>query len=470
MSKNFFFVALLFAGLCVSFNSCSKDDGGGSEQQVEQQQPQPSPDPQTPEGSSDSFVMTQGSTYKLSMVNKGNGNAYFVTADDNDQISRLNALLDNGGTESVPATVIFDDAQDVRSITFSDVSYVFNKNSETNKIDVSVVQGEVSQIFQDVMDYTPTPNEARRRRAASGSFEANMNIALNNMNVMLTAVGTVNARISESGEGVLYSAVANVTAVITSLTHDTSVLITDEVVIEEATAEQFENVIKNLSEQIPSLVELAEKTLAEMEQAVAEKVEETDETADSNTETGEGTIVSGMGKLKTTLTWRYGADIDLHIFEAGFSGSHDQGIQDQGHIYYSAKTNSFTDGYLDYDNTSGYYINPENYEDNDYSRAAIENVYWNEVNNGTYYVYLHYYAQHSGEWCDGVTEGPCTVSIFVDGVGKSKTVEMTRAYNSQMLYVGKVTFPDGTIDLSTPEAAKARQMADEYMAAPSMKW
>lgn len=479
MKKSFclyLFASVLTFGLAVTLSSCGDDDDDAPAPYV--------PAPQA-ESSDGKMYVTEGVTYALSMVNDDSGNAYFVTADDNDNLSRVNALLNNGGSASVPATVIFGDNQEVRSITVDDVTYVFRKNPETHKIDVSVIRGNDSQLFPGVLDYTDDSAEpindgepevaARRaltRAAVSATLMANLQVAFGNMNVMLEAVARVNVLISEETGSVFYSAVAEYRAVITSVTGDVSRVMSGTVQIEEVSAEEFQSVVAEIAESVPSLSTIANNTLEQMEQTVEASVVDTDEAAQENTESGEGTIISGGAdsKFKVTLTWRYGADIDLHAFEAGFTQSRTYGNNATGHIYYSQKQATLTDGYLDFDNTHGYYIDPTGNEPSDYSRAAIENIYWQTVNDGDYYIYLDYYASHSSSWCDGVTTGPCTISVFVNGVGKSITVDMTSAYHHpSMRYIGKVTFPEGTIDFNSPEDPQARRLVRRIMENPAAK-
>jgi cyclophilin family peptidyl-prolyl cis-trans isomerase len=457
----------LLAAVCAGFASCSSNDDP----------PTPTPPYVIPGGdetANKTFSLVGGETYRVSMVNNGSGNTYFLSTDENDNISRLNALLNGAGGSSFPATVMFDASQIIRSITIDDVSYVFNNNTETNKVDVNLINGANSQIFTGVADIAslllPKSAPAMTKAAIDQEFMDKMSAAIGQMASMLGVVAKVNEIVvSEPNE--FNTVVAKISGVVTSVTNDMTAYVSADVKIENVSEEEFKSVIKDLSESIPSLNILADKNISEIETAVQVEVAETDETATENTESGEGAIVSGNGKLKATLTWRYGADIDLHIFEPGFAGE-DMTYYDvsgQGHIYYYAKTNTFTDGYLDYDNTVGYYINPQNPDETDPDKAAIENIYWETVNNGDYYVYLHYYAEHPNSWCDYVTTGPCTVSLFVDGVGKSTVVNMTSAYNNTMLYIGKVTFPGGIIDFAAPEPVQAKSMMMRYMLNPAKK-
>ena len=406
---------------------------------------------------SSKFYMTRGSIYKLSLVNKKNGNVYFVTSPDGNTISKLNAVLNGLNGSSAPATVFFDNGEEVRSITINGVTYVFSKNPQTGKVDITVINGNTQQIFTNVMDI-PTPNFAPE---TGDALTDNMNQAMSNLNSLLPAVDAVNKELAGQG-GDLASAIEGLSGYTSELAGDLADYATGggTAEVEEISKEAFQDLINELADENPGLKDWANKTYEDIEASEQSNTEDADKNADKNTKDGEGAIVSGTGKLKVTLTWHYGADIDLHIFEPGFTDNMtNYGVEGQGHIFYRTKHNTFTDGYLDFDNTRGYYLKPwgeedgehDGYKESDFTRAAIENVYWQTVIDGTYYVYLHYFSSNGSEWCNYVTEGPCTVGIFVNGAGYNKTVDMTTAYNQRMLYIGKVTFPAGTIDFTSPE-------------------
>lgn len=398
---------------------------------------------------SSKFYMTRGAAYKLTMANKKNGNMYFVTSADGTTVTKLNAVVNSPGGTSAPATVFFDNSEEVRSITINGVTYVFSKNSQTGKVDVTVISGNTQQIFTGVMD-VPTPNYAPE---TGDAFTDNLNRAMENLNSMMPAVDAVNGQLKQEG-GELASAASGAAAFASEFASDVSDYSAGggTAAVEEISQESFQNLINELAQDNPGMSEWAGKSYEEIESTEKNSTEGADQDADKNTKDGEGAIVSGTGKLKVTLTWHYGADIDLHVFEPGFTQNMSYyNNEGQGHIYYHTPRNSFTDGYLDFDNTRGYFIDALNTENSDFTRAAIENVYWTTVNDGTYYVYLHYYGSNPGEWSNNVTEGPCTVGIFVNGRGYNKTVNMTSVYRERMLYIGKVTFPQGTIDFTSPE-------------------
>lgn len=405
------------------------------------------------------FYMTRGTAYKLTMANKKNGNMYFVTSADGTTVTKLNAVVNGPGGTSAPATVFFDNGGDVRSVTINGVTYVFSKNPQTGKVDVTVLSGNSQQIFTGVMD-APAPTYAPE---TGDAFTDNLNRAMENLNSMMPAVDAVNGQLKQEG-GDLASAASGVAAYVSEFASDVSDYSTGggSTSVEEISQESFQDLVNELAQDNPGMSGWAGKSYEEIESTEQNNTNASDQNADKNTKDGEGAIVSGTGKLKVTLTWHYGADIDLHIFEPGFttqSMNNSTFSEERGHIYFAAKTNTFTDGYLDFDNTRGYYLKPwgeqdgghEGFKESDITRAAIENVYWTTVNDGTYYVYLHYYGSSAAEWCDNKTEGPCTVGIFVNGRGYNKTVNMTSVYHNSMLYIGKVTFPAGTIDFTSPE-------------------
>lgn len=98
--------------------------------------------------------------------------------------------------------------------------------------------------------------------------------------------------------------------------------------------------------------------------------------------------IGSSGALKITLLWNFHADIDLHV------------KQPNGReIYYEAKSDTSTGGYLDVDNREG-------------GDGAAENIFWNDPPKGKYLVGLNYYDKA----LSGRTEaGTCTIVVFQDG-------------------------------------------------------
>lgn len=392
------------------------------------------------------FFLTKGTTYKITMVN-GKGNMYFVTGSASNIVSKLNILLNDKNGNLVPATAFFNDSEEVRSITVNGVTYVVHKNPTTGKVDVTVINGTTQQLFANVMNNPAVPAIT----PTGDPIRDNTSLAMGNLSAILPAITLVN-QIIQTGGGELSGPTANVPQYVSWLSEDLDSYANSGSTVTEVTNDEFQDVLDEIGKDVPGLDQWSDMSYTDMENTVNNDTRDADQQADKNTKDGEGAIVSGNGKLKATLTWHYGADIDLHVFEPGFTNNMTYySSEGQGHIYYAQPRNTFTDGYLDFDNTVGYFINSNNTEDRDLNRSAIENIYWDTVSDGVYYIYLHYYGSRGDEWCDYVTEGPCTVGLFVNGIGYTKTVQMTAEYNSRMLYIGKVTFPAGTIDLTSPE-------------------
>jgi len=93
--------------------------------------------------------------------------------------------------------------------------------------------------------------------------------------------------------------------------------------------------------------------------------ENMENSAQNDISLGEGILQTGNGIVKLTLIWDNYADIDLHCIDPAGE-----------HIYFARKYSS-TGGFLDYDNTVAY---------------GPENIYFNPAPEGTYRVYIHYYA------------------------------------------------------------------------------
>ena len=105
-------------------------------------------------------------------------------------------------------------------------------------------------------------------------------------------------------------------------------------------------------------------------------------------------VNSGSGSLKVTLSWNFYSDIDLHAFEPNGT-----------HIYYGNPRSYVTGGFLDVDNRSG-------------GPGAIENIYWENPEEGAYYFYLKFY--------DGMQSGTCTTSVTYKGRTTTYKVAMTQ--------------------------------------------
>lgn len=132
---------------------------------------------------------------------------------------------------------------------------------------------------------------------------------------------------------------------------------------------------------------------------------------------GQGSLKSGYGTLKVTLTWGFYADVDLHATEPNGT-----------HIYYADKVSSETGGWLDVDNRKG-------------GNGAIENIYWESPEEGTYTIKVNYYGSSTYNY--ERETGYCKVTVFCDGYGKTFNFYLNDAETVQ---IAKITMPDGTIN------------------------
>ena len=101
----------------------------------------------------------------------------------------------------------------------------------------------------------------------------------------------------------------------------------------------------------------------------------------------EGIMQTGRGHVKITLVWDNYADIDLHCIDPS-------GV----HIYFRNKYSYATGGFLDYDNTVA---------------LGPENIYFSPAPDGTYRVYIHYYASNNSIYSVNYM-----VAIFQNGTGR----------------------------------------------------
>lgn len=334
--------------------------------------------------------------YNIGVVNKDNNNVYFV-ADNNGNgtgdVNRVNFVLNNGNGANGNGVVIFNDNK-VRSMTVNGVTYTFHQN-ENGKVDVAVTYNNVSELYSNVADaqligIAPTDNKiaaAFKGVGNSAEIASSVNSLINN-------------------ESALYAYINGLQAYLSSLKGDSQWLGNDG---------NTGQLITNPGNQ-PVNVD-------------KDAVAETDNVANNNTNSGNGAVVSGKGALKVTLTWFFPSDIDLHVFEPGF-------VTTTGHIYYAASRNSFTDGYLDIDNRSGYYINPLTGESNT-SLAAVENIYWKESpQDGVYKLCLDNFTN--------TRSGMCNLAVYKDGRSiYSKDVMIN--VNDRVKYIVSVRMPQGEI-------------------------
>lgn len=110
----------------------------------------------------------------------------------------------------------------------------------------------------------------------------------------------------------------------------------------------------------------------------------------------ESGVQGGFGDVKVTLTWSNRGDMDLHLLDP-----------QNYHIYYNNKKPSGCNGYLDIDNTSGFYEEGSN---------KPENIFYptDEGVTGTYYIKLSNYSYNS-------SYGDRNYTLYVYAFGKTKT-------------------------------------------------
>lgn len=152
------------------------------------------------------------------------------------------------------------------------------------------------------------------------------------------------------------------------------------------------------------------------ENVAYEIIETIDNWNKPNSELAVGALSSGTGQLKATLSWNFYADIDLHAYEP--SGSH---------IYFGNKRSYHTDGFLDVDDRKG--------------MGAVENIFWETPENGTYRIEIDYYG---ASLVNSATEsGNCKVTILYKGVGHVYNIHMEPGQHG--VFVASISMPDGTI-------------------------
>ena len=144
---------------------------------------------------------------------------------------------------------------------------------------------------------------------------------------------------------------------------------------------------------------------------------------DDNVELGISALNSGNGNLKVTLSWGFYADIDLHAIEPNGT-----------RIYYSNDYSYKTGGFLDVDNRRG-------------GPGACENIYWENPEDGTYSIGVHYYGESTYNRLSQC--GVCKVTIMYKGHGKVYDVPM----NSEDEYrtVTSIDVPTGALYRSAEE-------------------
>lgn len=347
-----------------------------------------------------SYINEKGQTVFVYNTPEG-ADAYIITNKDG-KIEKMNLVFGKGDHTDY-GTVFFYNNK-IRSITFQNVTYTFHENNK-GKVDVAITAFGHTELFTDVDD-------ALSIAYADGTDVSQVFACIVRV---LEVIKNANSRISNDSS--IYSYVSSIVDLLSKV-DDSANGLTDSDVCE-------------------TLVDNAEYD-EDPEDFDLSGVGNNEYDAENNTDIGNGAIASGIGALKVTLTWKFSADIDLHVYEPGCTTSIPASNAGKGHIYYSSRRDSFTDGYLDIDNTVGYYINPLTGERNE-RLSAVENVYWNEnPKNGVFYVYLHYFA--------GSQSGPCTVTVYKNGKTLlTKTVNMSSANHSSQNFIASINMPLGTI-------------------------
>lgn len=347
--------------------------------------------------------------------------AYVITNNDG-VIEKLNLVFSLGNTTEYGTIFLYNNA--VRSITLKDVTYIFHQNKE-GKIDVAVTSHGYTDLYTNVGD-------ASRITYADGTDISQVFAAIAGA---VDIIKGTNTMVDYDSDLFAY-----ITDIINLLNN-----------VNDGSAEFSDSEVSG------SLQENAEEE-EDPEDLDMSGIDQNETNAETNTDIGNGAIASGIGALKVTLTWKYSADIDLHVYEPGCRTPIPSHSSETGHIYFSNKNGSFTDGYLDIDNTVGYYINPLTGERNT-RLSAVENVYWNDnPKDGTFYVYLHYYG--------GSQSGPCTVTIYKNGKTLlTKTVDMSSADNSVQRFIASVSMPQGTISMN--RSVEVRDGMFDYWALPA---
>lgn len=100
-------------------------------------------------------------------------------------------------------------------------------------------------------------------------------------------------------------------------------------------------------------------------------------------------MIGQSGTLKVTLLWNFQGDIDLHVKQPNGN-----------EIYYNAKKDANTGGFLDVDNVYG-------------GNGSAENIYWKNPPKGDYDVSLVYY--QASRLTNIANKGTCSVVIFQQG-------------------------------------------------------
>lgn len=131
---------------------------------------------------------------------------------------------------------------------------------------------------------------------------------------------------------------------------------------------------------------------------------------------GKGILETGQGELKATMSWGFYADMDLHAIEP--SGEH---------LYFYHKNAAMSDGFLDRDNRNG-------------GKNAMENIYWQNPPDGTYYFFINYYGASLST--NKQETGNCYLFLNYREVKKLVSFHLNQDESSQVI---SIQLPEGII-------------------------
>lgn len=392
------------------------------------------------------FIATgKAEGYDMAVANLAKKTFYFLkTSASSTTKACMNVVLPENetraaGNQSI-ATVLVDNNFKVTSVSVDDVSLVFREDTVEKKVSVMAIHNNISRIFEKICDiqektYSDSDSEAKKIIANLGCISEAVNTVLTTMteadDIYEPLLAKKNHFLQIVGD---FEALTN---------GETANDILDKV--EKTTVEEFNNQIVDYANKYDdSVLEVVPSGIEDFIDDVKDDMEEQEEGAKDNDDSGRSALEVGIGALKVTLSWYFNADIDLHAYEPEYSGN------TLGHIYYGQKRASYSDGYLDIDNTRGFYIDPVS-SIHDRSRAAIENIFWKTPHDGEYKIALDYYG--------GSESGMCKLTVFYNGKGTTYEVYMNNSYNHSrgMRNVVNVRLQNGSIVLMPQNTRAAMQ-------------
>ncbi|MCM1152420.1 MAG: hypothetical protein NC328_02035 [Muribaculum sp.] len=139
-------------------------------------------------------------------------------------------------------------------------------------------------------------------------------------------------------------------------------------------------------------------------------------------------IEGHSGRLRVAILWNFHGDADLHV------------VTPSGRcIDYKNPRDGASSGEKDVDNREG-------------GNNAVENIYWQNPPNGTYYVYINYYRS-------SVLKGTGPVNVVVETTGESgqtsrRVFESSLDRPGQWKGICSFTYRNGSIQFASPQGAK----------------